>query len=148
MHEAVHLRAWGRTRALHEAVHVRCMRPFTSLRIFLIFSYLNSVWNLRQYAFECIKYEKSSHHAFTIISKGNKLLSLWNENAINVHELFPVYGYTQWVWCRGRAEGPYRSGTRRSRELTLLVHGHTDNELLYHPLMDKLVGVFTGCCTK
>ena len=43
MHEAVHLRAWGRTRALHEAVHVRCMRPFTSIRIFLIFSYLNRI---------------------------------------------------------------------------------------------------------
>ena len=47
MHEAVHLRAWGRTRAPHEAVHVRCMRPFTSLRIFLNFSYLNSIWGLK-----------------------------------------------------------------------------------------------------
>ena len=105
MHEAVHVNyawgrpptcmrpykcaAWGCTRTLHEAVH----EPW--IRIFLIFFYLNSIWNLRQYVFECILYEKSSHYAFTIISKGNKLSSLWDENAINVHELFPVYGYTQ-----------------------------------------------------
>ena len=43
------------------------------------------------------------------------------------------------MWCRGGAEGPYRSGTRRSRELTVLVHGHTENSLLYRPLFDKLV---------
>ena len=36
--------------------------------------------------------------------------------------------------------GQFRSGTRRSRELTVLVHGHTENSLLYHPLFDKLVG--------
>ena len=51
MHEVVHLLAWGRTRTLHEAVHVHCMRPLTSLRIFLIFSYLNSIYtvlNFRQ----------------------------------------------------------------------------------------------------
>ena len=38
------------------------------------------------------------------------------------------------------AEGPYQSGTRRSRELTVLVHGHTENSLLYHPLTDKMEG--------
>ena len=30
--------------------------------------------------------------------------------------------------------------TRKSRELTVLVHGHTENSLLYHPLIDKLAG--------
>ena len=28
-------------------------------------------------------------------------LSLWNDNAITVHELYPVYGYTQWYCAAG-----------------------------------------------
>ena len=41
------------------------------------------------------------------------------------------------IWCYG--ERPYRSWTRRSCKLTFIVHGHTENSLLYHPLFDKLV---------
>ena len=56
--------AWCRTRKMHVTVHVKCMSPSTYvheavhvrciLRIFLIFSYQNSILNLKQYVFESI----------------------------------------------------------------------------------------------
>ena len=97
--------AWGRPRKLcmrpstnvHEAVHVRCMRPFTSLRIFLIFLLLNQylepkavcIWMhiVRKESRSWIHYHKQKKLAFIALE--------WKcykrTRAISLERLYPVY---------------------------------------------------------